>query len=171
MSKILVVYYSRTNNTKKIAKFVAESLAADTEEIKDVNSRKGLYQYVKSAWEALQKKIPSITPIEKDPSTYDLIILGTPVWAATMASPMRTYITQQNKKFKRMAFFCTEGRSGHKSLFKQLKALTGKSPIATLVVKEKELKSGSFMKNMDQFIQNIATSNVEYHTKSLDLTS
>ena len=42
----------------------------------------------------------------------DLIILGTPVWAHNMCSPMRSYITAQKERFRAIAVLCTQGGSG-----------------------------------------------------------
>ncbi len=57
--------------------------------------------------EALKESEPPIHSPSKDPSEYDLVILGTPVWAGKMSSPLRSYIKTTAGKFKTVAFFCT----------------------------------------------------------------
>ena len=76
----------------------------------------------------------------------DATIATTPAskTAGNMSSPMRTYITQQSRSFKRIALFCTEGSAGGAGVMKQMAELCGQEPAATLIVTEKELKSGSF---------------------------
>ena len=64
---ILIVYYSRSGTTKKIANILAEELGADLEEISSKSKRKGILGYLKSGQEAAQKKLTEIGPTEKNP--------------------------------------------------------------------------------------------------------
>lgn len=56
MGKCLVVYYSRTGNTAKIARAIAESLSADIDPIRETRDRRGAIAYIRSAFEALRRK-------------------------------------------------------------------------------------------------------------------
>lgn len=46
--KIMIVYYSRTGNTHKVAEDMASRLGAGTERLIDRKNRKGLLGYIKS---------------------------------------------------------------------------------------------------------------------------
>ncbi len=87
--KTLVVYYSRTGTTKKAAEIAAKELNADMEEIVDEIKRKGILGYIKSGSHALRKKLTKIEKLEKDAKDYDLIIIGSPVWANNMPPAIR----------------------------------------------------------------------------------
>ena len=50
----------------------------------------------------------SITPPKHDLSEYALVVVGTPIWAARLSSPVRTYLSQQRESLERVAFFCTQ---------------------------------------------------------------
>lgn len=127
--KTLIVYYSRTGNTKKIAEILAKKLKADTEEIIDLKNRKGPINFIRSGKEAMSEKPAAIKDPKKDPSKYDLIIIGTPVWASNVSTPIRTYV--KNNTFKKVAFFCTTGGRGIDKCFKKLEEIC-KKPIASL---------------------------------------
>jgi len=71
--KALVVYYSRTNSTKKIAESVAKCLKADIDEIIDKKSRSGPIGFLTGGRDAMQKKETAIE-FEKSPEKYDLVI-------------------------------------------------------------------------------------------------
>ncbi|MFH2027554.1 MAG: hypothetical protein ABIJ08_00305 [Nanoarchaeota archaeon] len=88
--KTLITYYSRTGTTRKVANEIAVQLGCDTDEIIDKTKRSGPLGYITSGRDAMKK---SLTEIEtkKDPSQYDLVIIGTPIWAWTMAPAIRTY--------------------------------------------------------------------------------
>src|SRR5512136_2440098 len=107
--KILVVYYSRSGNTQRLCEDVAKELGADIEGIQDVKSRKGLFGWLRSGSEASRRKLPEIRPFGKDPAQYDLVVLGTPVWAGVMASPLRTWLNANKAKLKAVAFLTTSG--------------------------------------------------------------
>ncbi len=132
--KTLVAYYSRTGNTKKIAEQIAKELKADIDEIKDNTNRDGLLNLAKSIFHAIARKETKIKT-KKDPSKYDLVIIGTPVWAGRETPAVRTYL--RKNKFKKAAFFCTCGSRQGKS-FRNMQRLS-KKPLAKLKIKEKQI--------------------------------
>jgi len=80
-SKALVVYYSRTGTTRRLAEVLAKALQADIEPVIDTKKRSGTLGYLRSVVEALQKRGAPIEPMRTDPRSYDLVVIGTPVWA------------------------------------------------------------------------------------------
>jgi flavodoxin len=151
--KILVAYYSRTGTTKKVAEAFSKLLKCDSEQILDVKSRAGPLGYMKSGKEATLKKLALIKPTKKDPKKYDLVVIGTPVWAFTMSSPIRTYISGNKDLFKKVAFFCTMGGSGGKGTFKDMETLCDKSPIRTMSLKTKEVLDQKYLPSVKEFIK------------------
>ena len=156
MTKRLVVYYSRTNHTHKVAERIALGLGATMERILDARNRRGALGYLRSGREATMKRSGQIRPVMEDPSEYDLVILGSPVWSWSLSSPMRSYVIAQKESLRNVAFFCTEGGSGGQRLFGQLETLCGKAPVATLEITEGELKSGDYAGKADEFIRQLS---------------
>jgi flavodoxin len=153
--KTLVVYYSRTKITEKVAQTISENINCDIEEIIDLKNRSGAIGYLKAGRDAMRKKETEISISDKDPSKYDCIIIGTPVWAFTMAPAIRTYINQNKNKFKKVAFFCTEGGSGHEKTFKDIGELTKKKPIATMFLFTKDVSKEQHINKTQEFIEKI----------------
>jgi len=114
----LVIYYSLEGNTEYIAQAVAEAIEADLLELKPVKeiSKKGLFRYLHGGKQAIRKEQPLLLPLNKDPQAYDLIILGTPVWAWTYSSPVHTFLSQNRLENKKIAFFCCHGGDKGKTL-------------------------------------------------------
>ena len=77
---ILVVYYSRTGGTRKVAEYIAKQLGADIEEIIDMKKRSGIWGFLTGARDALRRKETEINEIKKDSSKYDLVIAGSPMF-------------------------------------------------------------------------------------------
>ena len=55
--KILVVYFTRTNTTKKIAETLGNKLGADVEELKDNKNWSGPLGYLRAGRAAVTEKI------------------------------------------------------------------------------------------------------------------
>ena len=67
MDSKLVVFYSRTGNTRTIAREIAEALEADIEEVEDTTGRSGLIGWLKSGRDAVQKSLTKLKPLSKNP--------------------------------------------------------------------------------------------------------
>jgi len=153
--KTLVVYYSRTNTTKKVAEKIAELTKCDIEQLIDTKDREGAKGYLFAGKDALTKQLTVLEPISKDASQYDLIILATPVWAYTMCSAIRTYIEQHKDKFKSVAYLCTMGGSGDKGTFDAMTDICYKNPRATLALKTKEVVKDEYQEKLNEFLKQL----------------
>ncbi|UCD04519.1 MAG: flavodoxin family protein [Candidatus Woesearchaeota archaeon] len=154
--KSLVVFYSRTGNTKKLAKSINELLKNEIEEIIDTKKRKGALGFFIGGKDASQKKLTKIKDIKKDPLKYELILIGTPIWMGRMCPAIRTYICKNKDKFKNVAFFCTMGSEGNKEKFIDMEESCGKKPIATLELRTKEVADKEY-KKVKEFIKKLVS--------------
>ena len=151
-SKKLVVYYSRSGTTRQVAEMIASRLKCDVEGIQDVRSRKGLFGWLRSGREASRRQLPEIKPTVKDPGQYDLVVLGTPVWASAMSSPLRTYVTRNTGKFKRLALLVTYGGTGLDQTLEGIKELCGQQPVAILALRTTEVRKGGHKQAVEEFV-------------------
>jgi flavodoxin len=152
--KALVAFYSRTGTTKKAAVEIARLLKADVDEIIDKKNRKGAVGYMLAGRDATLKKLTAIET-KKDASKYDLVVIGTPVWAFTVSSPVRTYLTQNKGRLKRVAFFCTEDGSGSQRAFKAMSEICGNIPKAHLALRTKDVWKGNVEEKIKEFVENL----------------
>lgn len=117
-SEILVVYFSRTGNTKAIAECVADYYSSDiyeivpkvpyTDEDIDYNnseSRTSKEQNDKSARPEISGKIENI---EK----YNTIVLGYPIWWGQAPRIINTFLESYDLSGKTIIPFCTSHSSG-----------------------------------------------------------
>jgi len=148
--KTLVVYYSRTGNTEKVGNELAKELKADVEKIIDLKNRIGAISWLSAGHDAMKKKLTEIVEIKKDPSIYDLVVVGTPVWV-TVTPAIRTYLRNNKDKFKKLAFYSTKGGSETKT-FKDMEEEAGKEPIATLELTTKEVNENSYKEKLQKFV-------------------
>ena len=139
--KTLLVYYSRTNITKEIAETIQKKLDCDIEEITDNNKYSGKLGFLKGGMNAAMGRTTDINPISKNPSDYDLIIIGTPVWASNMATPIYTYLMKYNSEIKNVASFCTCMGNGYEQTLKNFSEVCGKEQISTMFLTAEDIKN------------------------------
>lgn len=149
----LVVYYSRTDVTKKLAEAIQSKLNCDIEEIVSKVNYQGKIGFARGGKDAVSEKIVDLENLKFDPADYDLVYLGVPVWAGKAANPMISYIKQNEGKFNNVKFFATAGGSGFEGTFKQMEERIGKAPLKTLSLTTKEVKKDLFETALDQFLE------------------
>ncbi len=150
--RILVAYYSRTGTTQAVADELASRLGADVEAITDTRNRTGLWGWLGAGRDASKKSKTVIGPLGHDPAEYDLVVLGTPVWAWNMTPAIRTYILANREKFKKVAFFCTMGGAGDAKTFAGMAELCGQKPLATMALKADEVKMRQYQSAVSRFV-------------------
>jgi flavodoxin len=149
--KTLVAYYSRTGNTKKVAEALAESLNADIEAIVSDTKAKGMGRLAMQAFLRVHAKIAQTT---NNAASYDVVVIGSPVWAGKMSSPIRTYLAQNKDKFTSVAFFCTHGNprsEGSAKVLESMEILSGKKAAAVLDVAANDVESGEYVEKAKRF--------------------
>ena len=121
--RTLIVYYSMEGNTDYMANRIAGKADADLLRIEPVKAYhdKGFLKFVWGGKSAVMGEKPELKPYDADLSAYDRVIFGSPVWAANITPPLRTFIEDNKealdgKKFA--AFVCEAGSGGEKALEK-----------------------------------------------------
>ncbi len=110
--KTLVVYYTRTGNAKFAAETIAAELGADVEEVIDMKNRQGRLAFLSNGRDAMGGKETEISPTNKKPADYDLIIIGQPVWAGNPTPAIRTYLNKNDLSGKKVGLFFSDSGVG-----------------------------------------------------------
>jgi flavodoxin len=153
--KILLVFYSRTGRTKKIAEEINRSLNGDIEEIFDSKNRNGFIGWLSSGRDAGTKSITKIRNVKKDPSKYDIIVIGSPTWNGTISTPIRTYITEFKEKLRNVALFSTGDGEDLDAINDMDSLIEGKSIAKMHLVRKDEVETGKYVEKLDSFISEI----------------
>jgi flavodoxin len=152
--KILVVYYSRGGNSKGVATEIARALGnADLEEIRDTVERHGLVGYWRSCRDAFRERTTRLASGGRDSREYDLVVVGGPVWAGALSSPVRTWLLAHESEIHNVAFFLTHGGSGRYRVFAQMTDVSGLHPVATLALRAGELSTPGAIVKIARFAE------------------
>ncbi|MDL2287891.1 NAD(P)H-dependent oxidoreductase [Oscillospiraceae bacterium OttesenSCG-928-F05] len=79
--KTLIIYYSYTGKTKKLAQHLADKEQTDMIELKDQKRPSTIGAYVAGSLSARRQKQAKLQPFKADFSAYEKIIVAMPVWA------------------------------------------------------------------------------------------
>ena len=146
MKKILIVYFSATGTTKKLAKKLSDILKADLFEIKPTipYTSKDLDWTNKNSRSSIESKNPDFRPEIKNKvenfSAYDTIFIGFPIWWYVAPNIISTFLESYDFSHKTIIPFATSGGSGMGKTEDILKKCCSESSI---------WKSGKCFENFD----------------------
>lgn len=116
--KTLVVYFSATHTTEKIAKYITEEMSSDiyaiepkepyTEDDLDYSNDKSRTTLEQNDEQSRPKIKDKLESIEK----YDVIFLGYPIWHGQAPRIISTFLESYDFKNKTIVPFCTSHSSG-----------------------------------------------------------
>ena len=119
MSKAIIIYFSMTGNTERIARLMAESLGAELYRIQAEHpyTRKDLDWIIPDSWANLEQKNSTSRPLYQgnlpDMAEYDTIILGHPIWWGIPPRILYTVLEDLDLTGKRVATFASSGGSSY----------------------------------------------------------
>jgi len=131
--KTAVVFYSLDGNCALVAEEIKTQLNADMIRLqtKDEKKRGKVGKFVWGGSMVFFNKKPPLKPYTFDPAAYDLIIIGAPVWAASPAPPVKTFLSETKITGKKIALFvCHLG--GLEDALEKFKALLNGNEIVSM---------------------------------------
>ncbi|WP_371380996.1 flavodoxin [Sporomusa aerivorans] len=115
MSKnILIVYYSHSGNTRKLAKLIAEETCGKLCELVPEKAYPDDYStVVEQAKKEIQAGFkPELKTKVQDLAAYDTVLVGSPNWWSTIAPPVAAFMESYDLSGKNVVPFCTHGGGG-----------------------------------------------------------
>ncbi|MEG3224082.1 MAG: flavodoxin [Methanobacteriales archaeon Met13] len=122
--KTVILFYSRTRKTALVARTLASEVGADLLEVTDLVDRTGPLNYLKSSVDAVRENKTKIKPENIDLTSYGLIYIGGPTWAAKPAPAIITLIDQCHLQGKDVILFATMGSRGGRQVIERMREKT-----------------------------------------------
>ncbi|SEQ41522.1 flavodoxin family protein [Thalassovita taeanensis] len=155
MTRILILYFSRSGTTRAVAQALATRLGADIEELREPRARTGIAGYLRSAWEALKQRHVQLTPPTRRAEDYDLVLIGSPTWAGHLCAPVRSWLHTAKPDIRRYAGFVTQGGSGAEKVLAEMQTQLGTPPEATLILTAGQVNKGEIAPQIETFVQDL----------------
>ena len=159
-AKTLIVYFSLTGNTRKVANYIKEYTKADIFEIvptelysknSQVASDRNLEEYEENKNVGIKTKIKNI-------DEYDNIIIGFPIWSGKEPQIIRSFLYQNNVNGKTVIPFCT---TAFTSIDKSIEDIKNIIPNST-ILQSIEIRSSNIdnsITNINRWLNNIGIKN------------
>jgi hypothetical protein len=141
----LVVFYSLTGNTRKLAEQAAQALEADLAEVRAPRYGHGFMAVLRATLDSVRHKTPAIEVAGPPPQTYDYVLVMAPVWAGQAAAPIQAWLAAQRGKLRRAGFVLTCNGSCRPQAFERMAELAGRQPESTLLLKAAEFRARTYL--------------------------
>jgi flavodoxin len=131
-AKVLVAYYTRTGNTRVIARQISRALRADLFEIRTVDPYPEDYeqQVAVAEQQRVSEFEPPLAATVPDIKSCETVFLGFPIWGMTAPSVIRSFLAKHDLSGKTLVPFITHGGYG---IGQSLKVLADNAPGARLI--------------------------------------
>lgn len=129
--KVLIVYLSRTKNTKTIAEIIQKNVGGDLVELELQNPYPENY---KSIVDQVSKEnesgfLPPLKTKIENIEKYDVVFIGFPTWGMKLPPPMKSFLKKYDLKGKTIIPFNTNAGYGVGSSFDTVKELSTESNV------------------------------------------
>jgi flavodoxin len=128
--KVLVVYYTRTGNTKQMADTIHGLAGGDCIELKTVAPYPSSYDAIlEQARREINSgyKPPLATSV--DINAYGVIFIGYPIWHGTAPPPVISFLSEYDFSGKTVIPFCTSGSSSGDTSFRNVERICSQANV------------------------------------------
>ena len=130
--KVLVVYFSQGTATKRVAEDLASLLGADVERIVEKKDRGGPFGFLIAGADSSQRLATPIEAPIHQAGDYGLVVVCTPVWAWSLAPPVRSWLQLQAAQLPDCVFVEVSAATEPKAIVAMMvDAAGGKQPLAS----------------------------------------
>ncbi|MBW8848293.1 MAG: flavodoxin [Burkholderiales bacterium] len=143
MSKILVVTYSFTGTSTRLAELMCRSRVWKSAQVTERSPRKHLVT-LRCAIDSLFRLKPPICYNGPDPAEFDLVVLVAPIWLRRVASPMRSFAASFRAVLPRVAVVSVMGGSGGQNAAAEIGSILDKAPLMSTTFTMREVEDGSY---------------------------
>lgn len=113
-NKVLIVYFSRSGNTRELARQLQSATGGNLVELEPVEAYPADYQLTvnRAKRELASGTCPPLKTKIDALDAYSVILLGSPNWGGSIAPPVKTFLSEYDLSGKTIAPFMTHGGSG-----------------------------------------------------------
>lgn len=151
MSNILVVVYSYTGTSRRVAELLCSQQGWRMAEIRDVRPRRGALGNLRCLVESLFKLRPNIRYDGPPPRDFDAVVLVSPIWVLQLAGPMRSFVATRRDHMPDVAVVSVMGGQGAPNAAAEIAKLVGRTPLLSTGLTMREVDDGSYAARLEAF--------------------
>lgn len=152
--KSLVVYFSHSGRTKKVAEKIAAITESDLRElISERDYSKDEDILLKETREEIEKNFyPKLISGNDSIDSYEVVFIGSPHWHSTFAPPVLSFLKSLDFANKRIIPFCTHEGDGLGKIVENIKSECPKSNVLDGIAIEGDIEEVELKNYINQII-------------------
>jgi hypothetical protein len=143
MDSILIVFYSYTGVSRRVAQLISAQQGWPMGEVSEVRPRSGGLGYLRCLLDSMLHLCPAVKYEGPDPAGFRTVVLVSPVWAHALCGPMRSFVSAHRGSLRRFAVLSTMGTAGAASVAAEVSRIVGRPPVLSAGLTQAEVQSGS----------------------------
>jgi hypothetical protein len=151
MDKILVVVYSYTGTSRRLAQLLCSQLGWPLGEIVELQTRAGASGTLRCLADSLLRRRPRIRYDGPDPNNFETVVLISPIWVYRLAGPMRSFVAERRAELRQVALASVMGSSGAPNAAAEVAELLGRAPVLDTAFVAREVEDGSCASRLQAF--------------------
>ena len=151
VSKVLVVVYSYTGTSRRVAKLLCSQHDWYLGEVAETRPRKGVLGMLRCLLDSKFRLKPPIRYDGPSPADFDAVVLVSPIWALQLASPMRSFVAMERQHLPDLAVVSVMGGEGAPNAVAEITSLCGHVPILSTALTAREVDDGSHAARLHAF--------------------
>ena len=143
MDTFLVVCYSYTGTTRRLAQLLCSHHGWPLGEIVEEHPRSGAVGTLRCVLDSLLRRHPAVRYEGPDPADFHTVVLLSPVWMYRLAGPMRSFVARHREALRHVAVILTMGAGGASNAVAEIAHVLGHGPILVRTFTAHEVEDGS----------------------------
>lgn len=154
MSRILLVFHSRTGTARKVA------ITLESEHdwaLGEIETRRPGASFLRCAAQALLHLRPAIDYDGPDPAAFDMVVLVSPVWCGTLAAPMRSFLAKFGSELRSHAVLMVMGGRDAQGAITAIDRLLGRPARVTTALRQAAVEAGQQHGAIEDFARRVGS--------------
>ena len=142
MSRVLIVYYSRTGTVRRAAAQLRQITGWEIAEVRDHRPRAGLGGDLRCVFDALFGRCAPYAYDGPAMGGFDRLVVLAPIWLDGLASPMRAWLRSADRPDRRVSLVCVMARHGAFRAADEVTTILGEAPEPVVALAQSEVLDG-----------------------------
>jgi hypothetical protein len=143
MDKTLVIFYSYTGTSKRLAQLLGAQLGWQLGEVVEVRSRGGMVGMLRCMADSLLRRRPRIRYEGPNTKNFESVVLISPIWFYRLSGPMRSFVADRGADLRAVAVVSVMGAKGGSNAAAEIARLMGRDPLMAASFSAREVEDGS----------------------------
>jgi hypothetical protein len=151
MDKTLVVVYSYSGTSRRLAQVLCSQHGWPMGEISEAMPRSGTSGTLRCVLDSLLRRRPAVRYQGPAPGDFESVVLVAPIWVYRLAGPMRSFVAGHREELRHVAVISVMSAKGAANAAAETADLLGRAPFLTTAFITREVDDGTCTPRLQVF--------------------